>query len=562
MVKVFIMIDPFFTFSIRAEQINQAHFSAVWSYSAASNLLIKELAGASAGGNVGISDSYYTDAGCNADNITLDSNVTSGTFNNTAFANHSLDLLRFTNPGPPIPSIFYDSNTSQYANKNFEFHGTCKPVTMGDYVNHTQQGSGFDNYFITAGFDGAQGHICINVNRIAETSTTAIVITNVGSIVSGLSGSTITTNGQIRLFAHPNWFIGASRGILLIGWDGTDIYIESYTWDGVTLTASTNNTLGSTNTMSYTGKHDIHYLNNGNILLLTMAGSNGTLFEIDGANLNVIATKTDTNIVAYDPSFDVIGIQKQQKFITFKSTLNSSPVTQTNNIFSGNDEPFDAVYHPDEQGTMYVGEYSSVGSGSLIGHRFNYDINGNITTNVSRSQTCSATAFKQIERTSPDVLMNSVGPNSSTVLPVRSVCDSGTYKATPATLNYVDSFNTFYEDITQMRHPTSQDYTISSDTNADSTITGNNHLICSTYGLKIGCYGQNYAEKAWEINNNTGGMNAHHMYILYLGFYKDFSNTDSYGYIVVSGINSVFTYGSISGAPVDGEVHWVKFRNN
>jgi hypothetical protein len=433
---------------------------------------------------------------------------------------------------------------------------------MGDYVNHTSLGINYDNHFITAGFDSTQNAICINVNRIAETSTISIAITNVGSVVSGLPANSINSNNQIRLFTHPNWLISGHRGVLLIGWDGTDIFIESYTWNGTTLTFSASNTLGTINQMNYTGRHDIHYLNNGNILLLT-EGSTGTLFEIDGTSLNVVATKTDTNIVAYDPSFDVIGIQKVQKFVTFKTTLNSSPVTQTSNIFSGNDEPFDAVYHSDEQGTMYVGEYRSTGGGVLTGHRFNYDSNGNVTTNVLFDQTHTTGSFTQIERTSPDVLMNSVGPNYSTVLPVRSVCDSGTYRADPsAATNYLDSFITYYEDITQMRHPKSQDYTISRDTSSDSTITGNNHLICSTYGLKIGCYGQNYAEKSWEINNNTGGMNAHHMYILYLGYYQDFNNVDSYGYIAVSGINSVFTYGSISGAPVDGEVHWVKFRNN
>lgn len=569
------MLDSKFTFSIRAEQINQAAFGAVWSYSAASNLLIRQLAGAATG--IGISDSYYTDAASDSHNTTLESNVTSGTFNSAAFTNHSLGLLRFTDPGPPVPSVFYDSTTPDYANHTFEFHGTCKPATLGDYVNHTSMNAarggvpfGFDNYFVTAGYDPiGPGVIGINVNTISMTSTTTISPSVVASVQSSMPTNVINDNNKLRLFTHPN-YVDASPGaplnplVLLIGWDGSTIYLENYTWDGSTINPLNNGTISTGNNMSYRGQHDIHYLNSGNILLQTWNSSRsaGILYEINGTSL-VVVTSEVTTIVAYDPTFDIIGTRKTNGFQTYSGSLTTIAYTLPN-VFTTAGIAYDALNHPDEPLAIYVGEEIPGTPGSLTSHLINYNPSGVINASTSFNQALSNSYpdFTQIERTSPYVLMNSTGPNNSTVNPVRTVCKSTKYKAVSTAIDYTDSNNEYYEDITQMRHPVSQDYKLT-DTTTDSTIKGNNHLIASTYNGNVLCYGQNYCKAHWLKNNTSGSISAHHIYILYLGYYLDGgTGKDGYAYIVVSGLNSTFSLGNLTAAPPDGLIHWVNFRIN
>ena len=570
------MYDAFFTFSKRAEQVNQARFGVSLSYTPTSNLTIREIAGASSAD--GITKTFYTDTSCNNYNITLDSNVTSGTFNMSAFANHSLALLRFTNPGPPVPSIFYDSNNNQYANHTQEFHGTCKPVSMGDWVRHSSVdailGSNFDNVFITAGYDGTNGCVGINVNKITESTTTTITLSNLAWCNSGLPGNTINSNSQIRLFAHPDWFVGGQRGILLIGWDNSsNIFLESYNWDGSNLNSAANGNLGATsNNMEYTGQHDIHYMNSGNILLQTWDSSHstGTLFEIDGGSLAVVSSKS-TSFVGYDYAADVVCIQRGGDFNTFKNTAGTGGKTTLAagvsdllvGAFASASSPYDAIFHTDESFTMYVSEYDS--TLGITSHRFNYNGAGVISAHVSFTQTTSSlngVNLTQIERTSPDVLINSVGPNHSNVPLIRSVCDSGIFRGTSTANDYSDTAGTFYEDITQMKHTKSQDYTLTRDRSIDSTIGGNNHLICATYYLDIGCYGQNWLQKHYEMTNTSGSVSGHHNYILYLGYKNDSATADSYCYIAVSGIGHNFYSGLVTGSPVSGLLHWVKFRNN
>jgi hypothetical protein len=129
--------------------------------------------------------------------------------------------------------------------------------------------------------------------------------------------------------------------------------------------------------------------------------------------------------------------------------------------------------------------------------------------------------------------------------------------------DYTDTITagTMPEDMTIMRHPTSQDYTRIKDTAADSTIKGNNHLISVAYNLNIGCYGQNLATKHWNYTANLAG-GSHHMYILYLGYFNDSNGVDSYSYLGITGINYEFIIGQVLPATNIGGISWVKFRNS
>ena len=566
------MYDAFFTFSKRAEQVNQARFAASLSYAPTSNLQIRQIAGA-ASGIEGVYQSNYTDAASNSANITLEANVNSGTFNMTAYANHSVGLLRNTNPGPPVPSVFYDSNSSEYANHTQEFQGTCKPATFGDYIGHHSMNivrgapSGFDNTFVIAGYDSNYNVNGLNVIQVQETSLTTIQLQILSSTGSGFPTNSINTTGQLRLFTHPDWYDTSgppNSNVLLVGWDNSsNIFLEKYMWDGMNINSiGSANLGGTTNNMFYTGQHDMYYTNSGNILLQTWNAGHtaGILYEINGVTLGVVTSET-TTCVAYDPAYDVILIRKANGVQAYSGSL-TSPSSSSLNVFQNGSIAYDAVNHPDEPGVIYFGEQAST---TLYGHAVYYSGSGTITARTVRSQNLSNTypPFRQIERTSPSVLMNSVGPNYSTVNPVRTVCDTGTYRATSVAIDYTDAtFNTYYEDITQMKHPKSQDYTINADTSTDSTIKGNDHLIASTYNGFIGCFGQNYCNKHWEQTNTSGGTARHHIYILYLGYNLDYSNTDSYSYIATTGINNNFSLGSVVGNPPDGSLHWVKFRNN
>jgi hypothetical protein len=578
------MLDSKFTFSIRAEQVNQARFGASLTYvpgafGTGSQLQIRQIAGAAVGIE-GVTQTKYTDSTSNTANINLEAAVTAGTFNMAAFQNHSLNLLRFTDPGPPVPSVYYDSSVPDYANHTFEFHGTCKPATFGDYVNHTSMdaarggvASGFDNHFVTAGFDPTInppiGIIAINVNNIAMPTTTTITPNVVASINSNFPANSINSTNQLRLFTHPNYVDDSNPNIaivLLIGWNGFDIYLENYYWDGFSINPYSNSTISTSNNMFYRGQHDIHYLNNGNILLQTWdaARTSGLLYEIDGQSLMYVMSET-TTCVAYDPVNDVIGVRKGNAFQTYSGNL-STPGSSKANVFQLGSIAYDAIYHPDEPLTMYVGERIPGTPGSLVGHVYNYNSSGGGVDGVSFTQSLDGQypEFTQIERTSPNVLMNSVGPGNGGTQPVRTVCTTATYKGVSPAIVYTSSVGSYsYEDITQMRHPLSQDYKLTI-TSVDTTIKGNNHLIGSTYDSQVACWGQNYCKKHWEKTNTSGGVSSHHIYILYLGYYLDpGAGKDGYAYIVVTGVNSTFGQGML--APTGpgtspGLIHWVNFR--
>jgi hypothetical protein len=553
-------IDSFFSFDLRAEQINQAFYGT---YHTLSNLTIQNLSGGVVGIN-GIYDTLYTDGACNSANIALAANINPYTLTSSVPSPyHTTALLRYTNPGFPVPAIYKDFITPfEEAYDSQEFHGTCKPVSLGDYVSHTSAGPGFDNHFVTAGYDPAGGGaIGININQVTEPSATSFSVGNVGSITSGLPAS-ITSNGQIRLFTHPSWRSGPIQHILLIAWDNAaTIYLEKYDWDGMNLVASANpsGTISSTHNVGYSGQHDILFTNSGNILLQTRDASftAGMLYEIDGNNLTTVGSQP-TRCVAYDASYDVIGIRRSNNFETFAGTISTSSVSSIA-AFTNGTRAYDAVWHPDEPGVIYVGE--QISATSIVSHAFFYDPSGVVSSNTNRGSNPGASVtFNQIERTSPNVIVSFAGPNT-TIPFFRSVCSAAIY--IQGGYDYTDTITagTLPEDMTIMRHPTSQDYTRIKDTNGDSTIKGNNHLISVAYNLHIGCYGQNLATKHWNYTVNLS-LGSHHMYILYLGYFQDSNGVDSYSYLGITGINFEFIIGQVLPATNIGGISWVKFRNS
>ena len=558
-------IDPYFSFNIRAEQINQAYFQQFWTYTSGSNLTIQNLAGGTAGTR-GIYHTNYTDAASNTANINLLANISQflitspGSWHTTAY-------LQYTNPGPPVPSVYYDSSTFAYDDQ--EFHGTCKPVSLGDWVDHNSQDmvfgapKGWDGYFVTAGLDPNLNKIGINVNSVVDVSPVSMFADNVADITSNMPPGVNSTT-KIRLFAHPSWNNGSVSFILLIGWDNSSgIYLESYQWDGINLGGLTSNTISTNYNMTYTGQHDIHYLRNGNILLQTWNSSRttGTVYEIDGNSLSLVASEVST-VVAYDRAYDVIGIRKTDNFVTYLSSLSGTLVTNASNVFSSGYLCYDALNHLDEPGVMYFGEQTSATTN--YNYAFTYNSSGVLISYVRKSQSMNnSVTFTQIERTSPNVLVSFEGPNNSTRPLFRGVCDASIYKDGSLGIDYSDSTSTtlYCEDLTQMRHPASQDYTKVNDTNADPTIGGNNHLISVSYDLNISGWGHNLATKHWNFAPSVG-RSAHHMYILYLGYYLDSTGTDSYIYIAVTGLNFFFMQGvTASSPPFDGGwISWCKFR--
>ena len=550
--------DSFFSFNIRAEQINQAFYSSLWT---TSNLDIQQLAGGTT--TKGIFDSNYTDSASNSANISLNANINVYDLTTSVPSPyHTTNILRYTNPGPPVPAI-YRVNSAPFdeAFDSQEFHGTCKPVSLGDYVNHAPAGAGFDNHFVTAGFDPTSNLIGININQVTEASVTSFSVGNVGSINSGLPGS-ITSNGQIRLFTHPSWRTGPNQHILLIGWDNASaIYLEKYDWDGTTLAAGippVTGTISSSDNMSYSGQHDILFTNSGNILLQTRdaGGTAGMLYEIDGNNLTTVASTT-TRSVAYDANYNIIGLRRSNAFETYIGTISGTAASSVAGAFTTGSRAYDAVWHPDEPGVIYVGEQLS--GTSITSHAYFYNTSGVITSNTKRGHTLAvSTIFDQIERTSPNVIVSFEGPNSSIPF-FRTVCDSSIHRQTVS--GYTDNITVGLapEDMTIMTHPTSQDYTRVNDTNSDNTIKGNNHLIAASYDLSIGCFGQNLITKHWNYTPNLF-IGSHHIYILYLGYFQDTNGSDSYSYIGVSGINFEFITGAVLPPTNVGGVSWVKFR--
>jgi hypothetical protein len=308
----------------------------------------------------------------------------------------------------------------------------------------------------------------------------------------------------------------------------------------------------------YTGQHDIIYLNNGNLLLQTWNPPHtiGTAFEINPVTLGVVGSIT-TNFIAYDKTRDVIVNRRTNDFETYASSIASAPVASTTCFGAGN-LCYDAVWHPDEPNVMYVAEQT--GASSMKGYRFQYNPSGGAITVTSRAQSMpNSVTFSRIERSSENVLVSFEGPNKSVRPLFRGVCDTGIYRGGSTGLDYGDALtpNRYVEDVIQMTHPTSQDYTRVNDTNSDTTIAGNNHLITTDTAVGIACWGQNYLFKNWNYDP-TASYNAHHNYILYLGYISDTNNIDSYHYISVTGLNFTFEPNSVI---TNGGLSWVKFRN-
>ena len=562
--------DSFFTFSLRAEQINQALYNAMWTYTSGSNLTIRNLAGGGPPGTRGINASNYTDNACNTANIDLNTYIAAyQATSSVPSPYHTTQYLRFTNPGPPVPGIYKQiSSPFGEAVGSVEFHGTCKPVSLGDYVNHQSQNavmgaaSGFDRHFVTAGYDPALGKICVNINELFEVSEISMGVNNVGSIIAGTFPSGVNGTSKIRLFTHPSWTSGAFQYILLIGWDNaTSIYLEKFNWDGSNLNSVGSSTISTTNGMLYTGQHDIHYTNSGNILLQTWDVSRtvGTVYEISASTLTTLNSVV-SQFVAYDSNFDVIGVRRTNNFETYSGALSVLPVSSVT-AFSNGSRAYDAIWHPDEPGVIYVGE--QISSSTITSHAFFYNSTGSVSSNTNRGQNLpNSVAFNQVERTSQNVLVSFAGPNSSIPM-TRSVCAGTIYRGGTTTIDYTDNITPGIsaEDITQMRHPKAQDYTRVNDTNSDSTIGGNSHIISANYNLSIGGWGQNYTTKHWNFEASSAPpMSSHHMYILYLGYYQDHSNIDTYAYIAVSGINFDFIKGSTLPPLNVGGLNWIKFR--
>jgi hypothetical protein len=483
--------------------------------------------------NIGQADTYYTDNSVNTANSDMFTNYapnyfsiptgeTSAYFNNT-FA------------GDPMP---LRDNVSSGA-----FHGTCKPVALGDYIDSNSTDPALEGSFATAGLvsTGLGGFdVYVSVFKTDATVSPMVPVwqctANCGLNVSPINDS------DVRLFAYPGLdFSGTEKAIVVVVNDFTNslLYFYMFNWNyslnSITNITSTTTTTASTVTdnIKYTGQHDIFYLPSPKKLFLLRKDGILEEVDIDPPSSTISATTSLSNItaVAYD---DVNGVfVTTDTSGTLNTYVNTTTLGATSSVSSAVlSTVFDGCYNKtvDTAGFYFCAVDS--GSGELRSYRF--DVSSSGTYNSSNSygtKYLTLRTWTQVETQAYNVINVGVGPNNtSSVKTARLVCNSATLRPT-----YSEYNNSTVEDFILMRHPSGANNSINS-----NAASGSTHLICIDNSLTITTHGKNFLNEV--ENDQSNGSAQRQQYIIYLGYcYNSAASAVNYLYLALAS-NSVVAY--------------------
>ena len=538
-----------FDFNLKRDEINDAHGSIILPLA---NLTMTKLAlgDPSSASVIGQADTFYTDNPISSPVNTANSDM----FTNYAPNNFSIptdeNSSYFTNTFAGDPMPLRDNVTSG------DFHGTCKPVALGDYIDSNSTHQALEGSFATAGLvSTGLGGFDVYVS-VFKTDTTVSPMVPVWDC-SANCGLNINPIGDsdVRLFAYPGLdFSTSGKAIVVVVNDFTNGILRFFlfNWDysafpssgslNFITSTSTSTPPTATDNIKYTGQHDIFYLPTSKSLFFLR--KDGVLEEVyvDPPSSTISATTSLSAItaVAYD---DVNGV-----FVTTDTSGNLN--TYVNTIGGGVSSVgsavlstvFDGCYNKTVDTTGFYFCAVDSGSGELISYRFEVNSSGTyISSNSYGTKYPTLHTWTQVETQAYNVINVGVGPdNTSSVRTARVVCDSTTLRPT-----YDEYGNTTVEDFILMRHPSGGGNSING-----NAASGSNHLICIDSSLTITTHGKNFLNEV-ESDLSANGSAQRQQYITYLGYcYNSVASAVNYLYLVLAS-NLVVAYDQ-NGNPTGG----------
>ena len=530
-----------FDFNNKRDEINNAHGTIVLPLT---DLTMTKLALGDTTNNIGQADTYYTDNSVNTANSDMFTNYapnyfsiptgeTSAYFNNT-FA------------GDPMP--LRDNVSSG------DFHGTCKPVALGDYIDSNSTDPALEGSFATAGLVSTGGGNFDVYVSVFTTDTTSSPMVPFFECSASCGLSVPINDSDVRLFAYPGLDISSTRKAIVVivnDFNNSILYFFMFNWHFTANTLTLVNTATSSSTtpdnIKYTGQHDIFYLPSSKNLFLLRKDQILEEIFIDPPSTTISVTTSLSNITAVAYNDDIItgGV-----FVTTDTsgTLNTYVNTIGGGVSSvGSAIPssliaFDGCYNKTVDSTGFYFCVIDSGGGQLISYRFEVNSSGNYNSSNSYVTTgVTTTNWTQVEVPHYNVLNIGVGPNNSSgVKTARLVCDSATLRPL-----YSEYNNSTVEDFILMRHPSGSDNSIN-----NNPASGSNHLICVDNGSTITTHGKNFLNEV-EVQTSTTTLSSLNQYIIYLGYYYNSITTEvNYLYLALAS-NIAVPYDS-SGSPTGG----------
>ena len=526
-----------FDFNLKRDEINDAHGSIILPLT---GLTMTKLALGDTTNNIGQADTFYTDNSVNSANSDMLDNYA---VNNFGIPTNE-DSSYFTNTFAGDPMPLRDNVTSG------AFHGTCKPVALGDYIDSTSTNPALEGSFATAGLisTGLGGFdVYVSVSKTDTTASPMVPVWNC-STNCGLNITTIN-DSDVRLFAYPGLdFSSTEKAIVVVVNDFNNSLLRFFlfNWNHSASTianitsTSTSTSSTVTDNIKYTGQHDIFYLPTSKSLFFLR--KDGVLEELyvdpPGPTISATTSLSAITAVAYD---DVNGV-----FVTTDTSGNLN--TYVNTIGGGVSSVgsavlstvFDGCYNKTVDTTGFYFCAVNSGSNQLISYRFEVNSSGFYSSSNSYGTAyLTLRTWTQVETQAYNVINVGVGPNNtSSVKTARVVCDSTTLRPT-----YSEYNNTNVEDFILMRHPSGSTNSINS-----NPASGSNHLICIDNSLTITTHGKNFLNEV-ENDQSTNGSAQRHQYIIYLGYCNN-SSVVNYLYLALAS-NLAVAYDQ-TGAPQTG----------
>jgi hypothetical protein len=526
-----------FDFNLKRDEINDAYGSIILPLA---DLTMTKLALGDTTNNIGQADTYYTDNSVNTANSDMFTNYAPNNF--SVPTGETSSYFNNTFAGDPMPLR---------DNVSFgDFHGTCKPVALGDYIDSNSTDPALEGSFATAGLVSAGGGIDVYVS-VFKTDTTFSPMLPLWQCSANCGISMSGADSDVRLFAYPGLDFNSTRKAIVVivnDFGNSILYFFMFNWNFTANSLTLVNTATSSSTtpdnIKYTGQHDIFYLPSSKNLFLLRKDQILEEIFIDPPSSTISATTSLSSItaVAYD---DVNGvIVTTDTSGTLNTYVNTTTLGATSSVGSAVlSTVFDGCYNKtvDTAGFYFCAIDS--GSNQLISYRFDVDSSGTYNFSNSYGTTyLTLNTWTQVETQAYNVINVGVGPNNTSgVRTVRVVCDSTTLRPT-----YSEYGNTIVEDFILMRHPSGSDNSIN-----NNSASGSNHLICIDNSLTITTHGKNFLNEV-EDETSTAGTSQTQQYIIYLGYCNN-SVTGEVNYLYLAlASNSVVTYDPSGGSTTGG----------
>jgi hypothetical protein len=527
-----------FNFNDKRNEVNDAHGTIVLPLT---DLTMTKLALGDTTNNIGQADTYYTDTNVNTANSDM--------YNTRAPSNFSVptdeNSLYFDNTFAGDPMPLRDNVSSG------DFHGTCKPVALGDYIDSNSTDPALEGSFATAGISSGDVYV-----SVFKTDATVSPMVPVWQCFASCGLSVSINDSDVRLFAYPGLDISSTRKAIVVivnDFNNSILYFFMFNWHFTANTLTLVNTATSSSTtpdnIKYTGQHDIFYLPSSKNLFLLRKDQILEEIFIDPPSSTISATTSLSNItaVAYNDDINTGGVfVTTDTSGTLNTYVNTTTLGATSSVGSAIPSSliaFDGCYNKTVDSTGFYFCVIDSGGSQLISYRFDVNSSGVYTTSNSHATSVvTIYSWTQVEAQAYNVINIGVGPNNSSgVKTARLVCDSATLRPL-----YSEYNNSTVEDFILMRHPSGSDNSIN-----NNPASGSNHLICVDNGSTITTHGKNFLNEV-EVQTSTTTLSSLNQYIIYLGYCNNTSSTPVVNYLYLALASNIAIPYDSGGSPTGG----------